>query len=109
MQQPLSRRTEIVCKQSDAQHLGVQVWAGQGSQLKSAPAPACDSAFMLCRSLLARVCLARAAITDAAAQEQLEKHGRVEVQDMMAVTKVVPQSALIFVKELLGVSDPARR
>ncbi len=64
---------------------------------------------MLCRSLLARVCLARAAITDAAAQEQLEKHGKVDVQDMMAVTKVVPQSALIFVKELLGVSDPARR
>ena len=60
---------------------------------------------MLCRSLLARVCLACAAITDAAAQEQLEKHGKVDVQDMMAVTKVVPQSALIFVKELLGVSD----
>ena len=55
------------------------------------------------------MCLARAAITDAAAQEQLEKHGQVQVQDMMAVTKVVPQSALIFVKELLGVPDPARR
>ena len=32
MQQALSRHSQLLCAQSVAQHLGVQVWAGLGSQ-----------------------------------------------------------------------------
>ena len=67
---------------------------------------------MLCRRLLARLCIAREEIVEVAAEQQWKQKlttGSLDDSNIVQHSQAVPKAAIAFLKELLTVSDPAVR
>lgn len=67
---------------------------------------------MLCRRLLARLCIAREEIAGVAAERHWKQKLATENADdsnIVQHTQAVPKAAIAFLKELLTVSDPTVR